>query len=39
MDPQAAISRISVLGVPVDILPEEGIEDLRTNVIAIRLCR
>lgn len=28
MDPQAAISRISVLGVPVDILPEEGIEDL-----------
>ncbi len=28
MDPQARLNRISVLGVPVDILPAEGIEDL-----------
>jgi N-acetylglucosaminyldiphosphoundecaprenol N-acetyl-beta-D-mannosaminyltransferase len=28
MDSQASISRITVLGVPVDILPEEGIDDL-----------
>ena len=28
MDSQAPLSRISILGVPVDILPEEGIEDL-----------
>jgi N-acetylglucosaminyldiphosphoundecaprenol N-acetyl-beta-D-mannosaminyltransferase len=28
MDSQASISRIAVLGVPVDILPEEGIDDL-----------
>jgi len=28
MDPQASISRIAILGVPVDILPEERIEDL-----------
>jgi N-acetylglucosaminyldiphosphoundecaprenol N-acetyl-beta-D-mannosaminyltransferase len=28
MDPQAPLSRVSVLGVPVDILPPEGIEDL-----------
>ena len=28
MDPQASLSRVSVLGVPVDILPVEAIEDL-----------
>ncbi len=28
MDPQAPVNRISVLGVPLDILPPEGIEDL-----------
>jgi len=28
MDSQACISRITVLGVPVDILPEEGIDEL-----------
>ena len=28
MDPQAPLNRVSVLGVPVDILPVEGIEDL-----------
>jgi N-acetylglucosaminyldiphosphoundecaprenol N-acetyl-beta-D-mannosaminyltransferase len=28
MDSQAPVSRVSVLGVPVDILPPEGIEDL-----------
>jgi N-acetylglucosaminyldiphosphoundecaprenol N-acetyl-beta-D-mannosaminyltransferase len=28
MDSQAPLSRVSVLGVPVDILPPEGIEDL-----------
>lgn len=28
MDPQARLNRVSVLGVPVDILPVEGIEDL-----------
>jgi N-acetylglucosaminyldiphosphoundecaprenol N-acetyl-beta-D-mannosaminyltransferase len=28
MDPQAPVNRISILGVPVDILPEGGIEDL-----------
>jgi N-acetylglucosaminyldiphosphoundecaprenol N-acetyl-beta-D-mannosaminyltransferase len=28
MDSQARLSRIDVLGIPVDILPEEGIEDL-----------
>jgi bacterial polymer biosynthesis proteins, WecB/TagA/CpsF family len=28
MDPQTAINRISVLGVPVDILPKEGVEEL-----------
>jgi N-acetylglucosaminyldiphosphoundecaprenol N-acetyl-beta-D-mannosaminyltransferase len=28
MDPQAPVNRISILGVPVDILPEDGIEDL-----------
>jgi N-acetylglucosaminyldiphosphoundecaprenol N-acetyl-beta-D-mannosaminyltransferase len=28
MDPQAPVNRISVLGVPVDILPVNGIEDL-----------
>jgi N-acetylglucosaminyldiphosphoundecaprenol N-acetyl-beta-D-mannosaminyltransferase len=28
MDPQAPVTRVSVLGVPVDILPPEGIEDL-----------
>ena len=28
MDSQAPLNRISILGVPVDILPEEGIEDL-----------
>jgi N-acetylglucosaminyldiphosphoundecaprenol N-acetyl-beta-D-mannosaminyltransferase len=28
MDPQARLNRVSVLGVPVDILPPEGIEDL-----------
>jgi N-acetylglucosaminyldiphosphoundecaprenol N-acetyl-beta-D-mannosaminyltransferase len=28
MDPQAPVTRIRVLGVPVDILPEEGLEDL-----------
>jgi N-acetylglucosaminyldiphosphoundecaprenol N-acetyl-beta-D-mannosaminyltransferase len=28
MDSQASLNRVSVLGVPVDILPPEGIEDL-----------
>jgi N-acetylglucosaminyldiphosphoundecaprenol N-acetyl-beta-D-mannosaminyltransferase len=28
MDPQAPLNRVSVLGVPVDILPPEAIEDL-----------
>jgi N-acetylglucosaminyldiphosphoundecaprenol N-acetyl-beta-D-mannosaminyltransferase len=28
MDPQASIERITLLGVPVDILPEGGVEDL-----------
>ena len=28
MDSQTSLNRISVLGVPVDILPPEGIEDL-----------
>lgn len=28
MDPQVPVNRISILGVPLDILPPEGIEDL-----------